>query len=181
MKKNFPLYILLFFLIIVNAFFLYNYLGAGNKGGPKEPNRLGNFLVKELAFDESQQEQFRILGKKHHHRMRSLSEDIRGLKDELFKGFSDASLHDVNIDSIATIIGEKEKAKDLEVFSHFKQVQNLCNDKQKEKFGKIIEDALKRGARDQGPPRGGRPDGDRPPRPNGPNGNRPPPRALIIY
>ena len=37
----------------------------------------------------------------------------------------------------------------------------------KEKFSKIMEDALRRG--------GGRPDGNRPPRPDGPRGDRPPP------
>lgn len=162
MKKNLPLYILLLFLIIVNGFFLFNYLGMEEKDETNGPKRPGNFLVKELDFDESQREQFRELGKKHHHRMRGLSEDIRGLKDELFQGLSDTSLMDVNIDSIASLIGEKETAKDLEVFRHFKQVQELCNDKQKEKFSDIIKDALRRGAIDQGPPRGGRPDGNRP-------------------
>ena len=174
MRKNLPLYILLLFLIIVNGFFLYNYLGTGDKEEPKGPKRPGNFLVKELGFDNAQREQFRALGKTHHQKLRGLSEDIRGLKDELFKGLSDASLRDVNIDSIASLIGEKEAAKDLEVFRHFKQVQELCNDKQKEKFSKIIEDGLRLGARDQGSPRGEGPDGDRPARHDGPNVNRPP-------
>ena len=176
MKKNLPLYVLLLFLIIVNGFFLYNYLGTDEvKEEQKGPNRPGNFLVKELGFDELQREQFRSLGKKHHQRMRGLNAEVRGLKDELFKGLSDDSLSDVNVDSIAMLIGEKEAAKDIEVFRHFNSVQELCNDKQKEKFSKIIKDALRKGERNQGPPRGGRPDGNRPPRPNGPDGNRPPP------
>lgn len=174
MKKNLLLYILLFFLIIVNAFFLYNYLGTGDKNAPKGSERPENFLVKELGFDESQREQLRALGKPHHQRLRGLSEDIRGLKDELFKGLSDTSLRDVNIDSISGLIGEKEAAKDLEVYRHFNEVQKLCNENQKEKFSKIIKDALRRGAREQGPPPGKRDDGNRPPHPDGPNGEEPP-------
>ena len=167
MRKNLPLYILLIFLIIVNGFFLYNYLEAGEKDATNASKKPGAFLVEQLDFDETQQTQFSELGKKHHRRMRGISEGIRGLKDELFKGLSDASLTDVNIDSIASLIGKKEAARDLEIFSHFKQVQDLCNDEQKEKFSKIMEDALRRG--------GGRPDGNRPPRPDGPRGDRPPP------
>jgi len=174
MRKNLPLYILLIFLVIVNSIFLYNYLGSGEKDATSKPERPGDFLVKELGFDETQQEQFTALGKKHHHRMEGLSEDIRGLKDDMFKGLSDEALMEVNIDSIAILIGEKEAAKDLEIFRHFKQVQNLCNDEQKGKFSKIIEDALRRAGGNQGPPRGERPDGSRPSRPDGPNGDRPP-------
>ena len=175
MRKNLLLYILLVFLIVVNGFFLYNYLGTGEKNEPMETDRPEEFLVKELGFDKSQRLQFRELGKMHHQNMQGLSKDIRGLKDELFKGLSDSALKDVNIDSIAALIGEKEKAKDLEVFSHFKQVQELCNDKQKEKFSKIIKDALRRGDQNQGPPRGEAPNGNRPPYLARPDGNRPPP------
>ncbi len=175
MKKNLPLYILLIFLIIVNGFFLYNYLGTGEKNAPNGQERPEDFLVQELGFDASQNEQFLALGEAHHQRMKGLSEDIRGLKDELFKGLSDVSLKNVNTDSIAGLIGEKEAAKDLEVYRHFNLVQELCNDEQKEKFSKIIKDALRRGARDQGPPPGIGPDGNRPPHPDGPDGDRPPP------
>ncbi|WP_396603342.1 Spy/CpxP family protein refolding chaperone [Algibacter sp. R77976] len=183
MKKNLPLYILLLFLIIVNAFFLYNYLGTGDKVEQNEAEKSGLFLIEELDFDEAQQQQFKELGQKHQKRMRAISNDIRVLKDELFKGLSDSTLKDVNKDSIARLIGDKEAAKDLEVFSHFNQVQALCNDKQKEKFSAIIKDALRRGDNNQGPPPGGRSeggrpphlDGERPPHPDGPMGDRPPP------
>lgn len=176
MRKNLPLYILLLFLIVVNAFFLYNYLGSGEKAEqPEQRKPPGAFLVKELGFDDAQKEEFRTLTRAHRRAMRGISDEIRELKDELFSGLSDVSLDGTNTDSIATLIGEKEAAKDLEVLRHFKQVQELCNDKQKEKFSKIINDALRRGGREQGPPRGGSPNGDRPPRPDGPRGDRPPP------
>lgn len=184
MKKNLPLYILLAFLIIVNGFFLYNYLGKGEKEEANKPERLGIFLAKELGFDDIQQEQFRVLWKPHHQRMQSLSEDIKGLKDELFKSLSDESLKNVNIDSIAILIGEKEAAKDLEILDHFKQVQELCNKEQKEKFSKIIEDAMRRAGENRGLPPGRQPDGNRPPHPDGdrpphpdgpPDSKRPPP------
>lgn len=174
MRKNIPLYILLFFLIVMNGFFLYNYLGIGEKDEQKGPIKPENFLVKELGFDYSQQEKLKALGEEHHQRMRGLSDELRGLKDKLFLGLSDASLKNINKDSIAGLIGEKETAKDLEVLQHFEQVQELCNDKQKVKFSEIIKDALRRGGRDQGPPPGKMPEANRPPH-IGMDGNRPPP------
>lgn len=176
MRKNLPLYVLLLFLIVVNAFFLYNYLGNGEKEQiSQERKPPGAFLVKELSFNDAQKEQFRALTRAHRREIRSISDEIKILKDEFFSGLSNVSSDGVNTDSIAALIGIKEAAKDLEVLRHFKQVQELCNAKQKEKFGKIINDALRRGGREQGPPRGGRPNGDRPPRPDGPRGNKPPP------
>ena len=186
MRKNLPLYILLTFLIIVNVFFLYNYLGNDKIVSHKEPKNPREFLVKELGFDATQQKQLTTIDVKHHQRMQSVTQDIKSLKDELFRGLSDRTLNVVNVDSIAKLIGEKQAIKDLEVFHHFKQVQDLCNDKQQEIFTRIIKDALRGGDREQGPPPGARPDenrpprpegrnGDRPPHPDGPDGNRPPP------
>ncbi len=164
MRKNLPLYILLLFLIMVNAFFLYNYLGSGeNKQELKERKPPGVFLVKALGFDDNQKEQFRAITREHRRTMRGISDDIRSLKDELFKGLSNDSFENANIDSIASLIGEKEKLKDLEVYRHFKSVQELCNAEQKEIFGKIINDALHKGPGNQRGPRGDRPNADRSP------------------
>lgn len=177
MKKNLPLYILLIFLIVVNAFFLYNYLGSEETGQePKERKPPGVFLVKELGFNDAQKEQFRALSREHRQKTREILDEIRELKDELFIGLSDASLGTVNTDSIATLIGEKEKKKELLTFEHFSEVQKLCNAEQKEKFSKIIKDALRRVGGDQGPPRGQGPKGDRPQRPRDRDGNGPPPK-----
>ena len=182
MKKNLPLYILLIFLIIMNGFFLYKYLGNGEKEdykiekeNSKRPKQSEHFLVKELRLDETQKEQYRLLTRSHRPAMREVLDEIRELKDALFNGLSDASFGDVSVDSITTLIGEKEKQKEILTFLHFKEVQKLCNKNQKEKFSKIINDAIRREGKPQGPPKGRRLDGNRPNRPDGPNGNRPPP------
>lgn len=166
MKRGLPLYILLAFLIVVNGFFLYNYLVEGEKEAQtKERKPPAVFLIDQLSFDETQKEAFRALNHEHRQAMRNMSDEIRALKDELFLGLSEASLSDRNTDSIATLIGNLEKRKDLEVLHHFKEVQGLCNAEQKEKFSKIIKDALRRGgAKKHGPPPGVR---------RGPNEERP--------
>ncbi|WP_168796674.1 periplasmic heavy metal sensor [Cognatitamlana onchidii] len=177
MQKKLPIYILLAFLIVVNGFFLFNYLGSGEKEEPtKERKPPGAFLKDQLGFDATQEETFDALSRAHRHEMRTILEDIRGLKDALFVGLSEPSTTRAGIDSIATRIGEKEKQRELLTYNHFKDIQNICNAEQKVMFSKIIKDALRPSGREHGPPRGGRPDGDRRPGPREGNGHGPPHR-----
>jgi FtsZ-interacting cell division protein YlmF len=176
MNKNLPLYILLIFLILVNAFFLYNYLGSEEVSAENRAvKRSEHFLVKELQFDESQKESYRALTKANRPAMREVLNEIRELKDALYNGLSDNSFKNSAIDSIASLIGEKEKQKDILIFRHFKEVQKICNKLQKEKFAKIINYAIRIEGKPQGPPRAEGRDGNRPPPPDGPGGDRPPP------
>ena len=163
MKKNLILYILLVFLILVNSLFLFNYMGNGNSKEQKGTRNPGSFIVKELGFNNAQLENFREKSKGHHQTMLGLSDDIRNLKDDLFDRLSDASLAQGKVDSIASLIGEREKEIEVETFYHFKMIEAICNDTQKEKFKKIIKDALRRGGeRGQRPPPRKRPDGHEP-------------------
>ncbi|WP_422107995.1 Spy/CpxP family protein refolding chaperone [Winogradskyella sp.] len=170
MKKQLPLYIfyvLLLFLMVVNGFFLFRYLGESNQKddkGLKEPN---NFITKRLDFSEDQLKQFNALEVGHREKMTSISEQIRRSKDALFNNVSKANIDRSVIDSITSVIGDYEKEKDLEVFNHFRAIYNICNESQKAKFDDLIKDALHR----RRPPRG-----HRPPDGKGKDRHGPPPR-----
>ncbi|MFP4845713.1 Spy/CpxP family protein refolding chaperone [Winogradskyella sp. PE311] len=164
MKRNTVLYVLIIFLIIANGFFLFNYIGNNNHKGPETEGRDKEFLVKELNFNDAQLAEFREKSKDHREIMILYSDDIKRLKDELFSHLSNELVNDSVIDSITLLIGEKERQKDREVFNHFKMIQEICNNKQKEKFKVIIKDAMRQGERRQRPPRGNN-NGQRPPPP----------------
>jgi len=163
MKKNIIVYILLIFLIVVNGFFLFNYMGKNRMQSSKAPQENRDFLVKELGFTSAQLAAFNPKNEAHHALMKRLSDDIRNLKDELYNKLSDAHVEASTIDSLAVLISEKESEKEKEIFYHFKMIQELSNDKQKEKFKRIIMDALRQGDQGQGPP------------PREGQGHRPPP------
>lgn len=154
MKKNLLLYILLIFLIVVNCFFLYNYIGKpemkGHRGGPKGPPE---FIAKQLDLDDSQFNKFDELSNTHRKNMRSISDEIRGLKRVLFEDvFKEGS--ERKIDSMTTLIGNNEKEKELEIINYFKNIESICTEKQKKHFNEIMRDALRHGGKK----------GDRPPR-----------------
>jgi hypothetical protein len=151
MKKNLLLYILLIFLIIVNGFFLFNYIGKPQMKGPRGPKGPSTFIAKQLNFDDTQLEEFNKLDNSHRKRMRVIFDNLRELKGELFHNISN---NENKIDSIATLIGNTEKQKELEVINHFRDVLSICNERQKKHFDEIMRDALHQDRRKgQRPPR----------------------------
>ena len=168
MNKNLILYILLGFLVVVNSFFLFKHFSTGDDNGRGRGPRPGNFIAKQLEFDDSQTQKFEKLDMEHRENINMLLEDIRELKDSLFDRLSDETVDDSEIDAIASRIANKEKTKELEIFRFFKAVEKLCNDNQKELLKSIIKDALSR----QGPPWRNAPPRRRP----GEEGRPPPPR-----
>lgn len=175
MKKNTFLYILLVFLIAVNGFFLFNYMGIHNNDRPEGSQRDKNFIVKELGFNAKQLEAFNKKSEGHHETMMGLSAEIRVLKDKLFSTLTDDTVKVATIDSISSLICDKETQKEKEIFYHFRMIHDVANDKQKEKFKTILMDALRQGDQGNRPPPNGA-DGHRPPPPGDREGNRPPPR-----
>ncbi|WP_299325961.1 hypothetical protein [uncultured Maribacter sp.] len=166
MKKNLLLYILLGFLVLMNAFFLFKHFSSTDINGPRRPPQ-GNFIAKQLEFDATQKQKFEKLDKEHREDIKMLLADIRELKDSLFDKLSDETVKSAEIDSIAALIANKEKVKALETFRFFKTVAELCDDNQKDRLRSIIKEALRR----QGPPpgrnspKGKAGDGNRSPRP----------------
>lgn len=152
MEKKIPLYILLIFLIAVNGFFMFNYMDIATHKKPRKQQKTSNFIIKELEFSYEQLEQFKINNQDHNTVMRQLSEDIRDLKDELFNKLSNKLVDEKLIDSLTSLLGQKEKEKRTNVFYHFKEIQNICDSKQKEKFEKIIKEALHNGGKNNSPP-----------------------------
>ncbi len=171
MKNNVLLYILLVFLVVMNAFFLFQHFGSTEiQDAPRRgPAR---FISEELNFDAAQTEAFERLDVLHREQMNLLLHDIKVAKDDLYDFLSDDTINNQVIDSLAAAIGKKEAAKDVETFLFFKAVRKLCNEDQKLRFEAIIKDALsgrpgpprRNGPPDRGgPPHGGRDKENRPP------------------
>ena len=142
MKKNLILYLLLFFLIVFNGFFIVNYIGNSVHKKSGRPQMPDIFLIKKLNFNDSQVEEFKRKSQGHHETMMQYSNDIKDLKNLLFNSLSDKIDSSLSIDSITSLIGKKEKQKQEEVFQHFKMIESICKETQKETFKTILKDAL---------------------------------------
>jgi hypothetical protein len=183
MKKNTLLYILLIFLIVVNGFFLFNYLGnsalkpeANDSSRNKGPVA---FLVKSLDFNEAQMAQLEIINEEHFSAMESTKADELVLKEKLHRLILKDDVLETEVDSILNALGEQQLTHEKMIFYHLRAIRGICTDAQKLKFDNIIKDA-KRGGKQRPemgehpdmhrdgpppPPDGRRPDGPPPPRP----------------
>lgn len=171
MKKHTILYILLFFLIVVNGFFIYNSLEGTGKTEQFRPKKPRAFISEELDFSEAQSKAFKANSKGHHETIMRLQDDINELKNQLFEGVSNDDFSEQQANLIIDLLNKKQREKDQETYRHFKMISDLCTPDQKKKLSKIIQHALRGGANNRPPPRGGNPPRhDRRP----PMGERPP-------
>ncbi|WP_369994080.1 hypothetical protein [Winogradskyella sp.] len=143
MKRQTILYILLIFLIISNGFFLVHYLSKKD-----HKNRKSQFsMIKALDFDEKQMQKFDSLKTIHFDKVKSISKEIGNLKEVMYSKMPDREVPPSFLDSITDLIALEEKKIDLEMFRHFQSVREICNEEQKEKLSKMINDAIKRRGR----------------------------------
>ena len=141
MKKNIALSILFVFLVVMNSVLLFLVLNKPDKKH-KPPK---DFITSELNFKGGQLSEFKDLEKQHHNKMQSIDAKFHNLKQDLFANIQTADFSNAKRDSITTLLGELSVLRETEIFSYFKQIDGLCNAKQKNKLKSILSDALKKG------------------------------------
>lgn len=106
----------------------------------KSNERPPRVLMSEvLDFDEIQQEQFQLLDKAHHEKMRGLSQEQGRLRDKLLKEIDNSNFSQSERDSLIRLIGDYEEEKNKELFTFFSAVDKLCTQQQKKRLKRIIE------------------------------------------
>lgn len=143
MKKNTLLYLILIVLVVMNGFFIYTFLNKPNEAPARKKGNPTEFIAKELDFSKTQLDKLKTLDDLHRITMMKSDNEIKELKDLLFGSLSDTVIKSFTIDSLTTLIGIREKEKDINVFNHLKSIQEICNDDQKQRFQKIIKDAMR--------------------------------------
>ncbi|WP_299094847.1 Spy/CpxP family protein refolding chaperone [Winogradskyella sp.] len=140
MKKQTLLYILLVVLFLSNAFFIFHHLTS--QGNKDHKSRFS--MVEELNFNQEQQDAYNKMRSEHFDKMKSYSKRIGELKEEIYSNKGENEISEVFLDSVIDLIAIEEKNKDLEMYKHFRDVREICNDEQKAQLSKIINDAIKR-------------------------------------
>lgn len=121
----------------------------GSRGGPE---RVLQFLKKELELSETQVKQFVQLQREHFQKTGEIQESIRGLKYEYFGELSASSFDEKKADRLADEIGRKQAEFEKVSFSHFLDLKNLCTLEQRKKLNAIFEELLRKMAPPPGKP-----------------------------
>lgn len=96
-----------------------------------------SFLENKIGFDKHQINQFNQLKEEHYKKLNPLFEDLRITKDNFFVLVKNP-VPDSDLDSLASIIGQKQKLLDLQVFRTVQEARSLCTSEQQAKFDSLL-------------------------------------------
>jgi hypothetical protein len=104
------------------------------KGPPPSPE---SFLQTKLGFTEQQIQQFNLIKKEHQEKVNPLFDDMRKTKDQFFLQVKEP-VSDSYLDSLAGIIGQKQKNLDLQVFHTIQEIRAVCTPQQQFTFDTLL-------------------------------------------
>jgi hypothetical protein len=161
------LWIIIIVLIIVNIFSVgaiwlskdhrpYYRSGSGSRSDRSNlQSRNQHFIPRELNFTGDQRAEFDSLAALHRESLRQKTDEIGLLREQLVTRMRNQEFNSASEELIQQI-GEKQAELELLNFRNFRDVMNICDDDQKEKFVSMMQRAFRPRHDDRG---GGRRDG----------------------
>lgn len=122
--------------------------GEGTEGGPK-PREI---IIEKLHFDANQQKEYDKLIKWHQGEIRTIEDNIRAAKNELYSTLSASELNTKEKDSLTNALALHQKEIETTHFKHFEDIKKLCHKDQIEDFNKLTEELSRIFSRGQRPP-----------------------------
>ena len=144
--------ILLVANIAMVAFFLLK-KDKDNQDKPRVDRRtmISNFLKTEIGFDTVQLQQYDTLRVRHKEGMKKMFDSLRGAKDKQFKKLTVDNFSDSVMTAVAEQSASNQKAMELQMFGHLKNIRMLCRPDQLPKFDSLFVKVLnRRGAEGRG-------------------------------
>ena len=146
--KNRALVLIIIFLLLSNIailiFFLYYSDGRKNSHGKEDRNAVSVFLQKEIGFTKQQMDEYQKLRATHMQSIRPLFNDIRLAKEKFYDLLYINNIADSTINKSVAVIGEKQMALDRQMFSHFKNVRDLCTPQELPKFDTLFKKVVEK-------------------------------------
>ena len=141
--RNRNLLIIIAVLLLTNVAVLVYFLGQNKKYNATPPADAGRppvveMLQNEVGFDDEQTARYKELKEKQREKIRPMYDDMRKVKDSLFRLLSFPETSDSVLNQITDAIALKQKAIDLQTFNHFKRVRLLCKEDQLTKYDSMV-------------------------------------------
>ena len=146
--KNRSLVSIIIFLLISNITILIFFLclSDGRKGfhGKEDRNIVSVFLQKEIGFNKQQMDEYQKLRATHMQSVKPLFDDIRSAKESFYNLLYINNVADSTVNKAAAVIGEKQMVLDMQMFSLFKNVRNLCTPQELPKFDSLFKKVVEK-------------------------------------
>jgi protein CpxP len=145
--KNKILLIIVGVLLVVNLGVLLLFLNMkqpGNRSVRDGRGRQGmsEILEKKAGFSKQQLKAYQELREQHWTRIKPLLADLRNAKDTFYRLLYQPEVPDSVLSRAADVIGNRQKAIDLQTFRHFQQVRGLCDPSQRPKLDSLIQQVV---------------------------------------
>lgn len=108
--------------------------------GPKESRQ---FLTRELSLSEEQDRLFKELRHGHRFQGKKIQHQIHKLKREIMEGLFDPDFDNSKLNHLISEIGKKHGELELLTFNHFRELKNVLNTSQRNKFLLLVHDLLR--------------------------------------
>lgn len=102
-------------------------------------NGIADQLQKEVGFTPEQLEQYKQLRDKQRGTIRPMYDEMRKAKDSLFRLLKDSVISDSATRVASDRIAERQKMLDLQTFTYFRKVRELCTTEQLPKYDSLIQ------------------------------------------
>ncbi|MEP6595858.1 MAG: hypothetical protein ABJA71_07915 [Ginsengibacter sp.] len=144
-KKIRSLTFIIAFLLVTNIvmilFFIFS-KPCRRSSPAKDENMVATFLQNEIGFNEKQMSLYQKLKKDDFDKARPAFEALRHAKNTFYENIYDNSIPDSVVNKSAYFIGRKQKAVDMLMLKHFKNVRNLCTEQQLPKFDSLFKNVI---------------------------------------
>ena len=130
--------ILLVANIALVSFFLLKKDNCKHEKRPDKKAMISAFLKNEIGFDTVQLKQYDTLSDRHKENMKGMMDSLRTPKDQQFKELAAANFSDSVMNNMAGQSATAQKAIELQMFNHLKNIRLLCTPQQLPKFDSLF-------------------------------------------
>lgn len=146
--KTKSLVAIIIFLLITNIamliFFILLSKPVDRRQRNHEYNGMYNSLQNEVGFSKDQLDQYQALRKVQRDKVRPLFNELRNAKKDFYGLMYNNDISDSLINVDADSIAQKQKTLDIQMFTYFKSIRNICTPGQIQKFDSSINKEVAR-------------------------------------
>lgn len=124
-------------------------LGDGPDGGIK-PREI---IIEKLHFDANQQIEYDKLIQWHQGEIRTIEDNIREVKNQLYQILSEPEVNSKSKDSLINALALYQKQIENTHFKHFEDIKKMCHNEQLEYFNNLTEELGRLFSKGQRPPK----------------------------
>ena len=146
-KKNKILFWCIAILIVLNVVTLGSFwlrrpphrpIGAGQSPDGQK------IMEERLQLSDEQARQFERIRNEHFMRARPLQDDIHKIRLDLLDEVFSSEPNEVKIQKLLAEVGDKQGEFEKNLYNHFQELKNVCNQQQREELKLMLIDLIER-------------------------------------